>query len=150
MPEVIASYVQGKSMLDCLRIMDDLIISYKDDFSKYKKRVPESRITEVFDSVMQNAGKPFIYAGAANANYKQIKEALDLLIKAGLVIPVTHSAANGIPIGAEINPKKRKMLPLYTGLFQRILGLDMSEIFLSLIHIYARLPRTRTNHPFSA
>ena len=56
MPEVIASYVQGKSMLDCLRIMDDLIISYKDDFSKYKKRVPESRITEVFDSVMQNAG----------------------------------------------------------------------------------------------
>ena len=131
MPEVIASYVQGKSMLDCLRIMDDLIISYKDDFSKYKKRVPESRITEVFDSVMQNAGKPFIYAGAANANYKQIKEALDLLIKAGLVIPVTHSAANGIPIGAEINPKKRKMLPLDTGLFQRILGLDMSEIFLS-------------------
>lgn len=107
-------------MLDCLRIMDDLIISYKDDFSKYKKRVPESRITEVFDSVMQNAGKPFIYAGAANANYKQIKEALDLLIKAGLVIPVTHSAANGIPIGAEINPKKRKMLPLDTGLFQRV------------------------------
>ncbi len=54
-----------------------------------------------------------------------------MLIKAGLVIPVTHSAANGIPIGAETNPKKRKMLPLDTGLFQRMLGLDMSEIFLS-------------------
>lgn len=131
MPEVVASYVNGKSMLDCLKIMDDLIISYKDDFSKYKKRVPESRITEVFDSVVQNAGKPFVYSGAANANYKQIKEALNLLIKAGLVIPVTHSAANGIPIGAEINPKKQKMLPLDTGLFQRILGLDMSNIFLS-------------------
>ena len=131
MPEVVASYVEGKSMLDCLRVMDDLIISYKDDFSKYKKRVPETRITEVFDSVVQNAGKPFVYSGAANANYKQIKEALDLLIKAGLVIPVTHSAANGIPIGAEINPKKRKMLLLDTGLFQRMLGLDMSEIFLS-------------------
>ena len=37
MPEVIASYVQGKSMLDCLRIMDDLIISYKDDFLNTKK-----------------------------------------------------------------------------------------------------------------
>lgn len=131
MPEVVASYVGGKSMIDCLRIMDDLIISYRDDFSKYKKRVPESRITEVFDSVVQNAGKPFVYAGAANANSKQIKEALDLLIKAGLVIPVTHSAANGIPIGAEINPKKRKMLPFDTGLFQRMLGLDMADIFLS-------------------
>lgn len=131
MPEVISSYATGKSMLDCLKIMDDLIISYRDDFSKYKKRVPESRITEVFDSVVQNAGKPFVYSGAANANHKQIKEALELLIKAGLVIPVTHSAANGIPIGAEVNPKKQKMLPLDTGLFQRMLGLDMSKIFLS-------------------
>lgn len=131
MPEVIASYVNKRSMLDCLKIMDDLIISFRDDFSKYKKRIPESRLTEVFDSVVQSAGKTFVYSNAANANVKQIKEALDLLIKAGLVIPVTHSAANGIPIGAEINIKKRKMLPLDTGLFQRILGLDMSEIFLS-------------------
>lgn len=78
MPEVVASYVTGKSMLDCLHIMDDLIISYRDDFSKYKKRVPETHITEVFDSVVQNAGKPFVYSGAANANFRQIKEALSL------------------------------------------------------------------------
>ena len=131
MPEVVSAYVGGSSMLECMKIMDDLILSFQDDFTKYKKRVPSSRISEVFDSVMQSAGKSFVYTGAAEANLKQIKEALDLLIKAGLVMPVTHTAANGIPLGAEVNRKKQKMLPLDTGLFQRILGLDMSDMFLS-------------------
>lgn len=131
MPEVVSAYTEGAQMLECLRIMDDLIISYRDDFSKYNKRVPESRISEVFDSVVMNSGKPFVYAGAANANTKQIKDALELLIKAGLVIPVTHTSANGIPLGAEVNPKKRKMLIFDTGLFQRILGLDLSELILT-------------------
>ena len=131
MPEVVSAYVGGQTMLECLKVMDDLIISYRDDFSKYKDRVPESRITEVFDTVVQNSGKPFVYAGAANANTKQIKEALELLIKAGLVTPAIHSAANGIPIGAEVNLKKRKMLLFDTGLYQRILGLDLSKLILS-------------------
>lgn len=131
MPEVISAYTGGEGMLECIKIMDDLIISYRDDFSKYNRKVPESRISEVFDSVVMNSGRPFVYAGAANANIKQIKDALELLIKAGLVIPVTHSSSNGIPLGAELNAKKRKMLVFDTGLFQRMQGLDLSELILS-------------------
>lgn len=131
MPEVVSAYAGGASMLDCMKKMNDLILSFQDDFTKYKSRVPSSRISEVFDSVMRGAGKTFVYTGAAEANLKQIKEALGLLVKAGLVIPVIHSAANGIPLGAEVNHKQQKMLPLDTGLFQRILGLNMAEIFLS-------------------
>ncbi|MFR9542202.1 MAG: AAA family ATPase [Rikenellaceae bacterium] len=159
MPEVISAYTEGAQMLECLRIMDDLIISYRDDFSKYNKRVPESRISEVFDSVVMNSGKPFVYAGAANANTRQIKEALELLIKAGLVIPATHSSANGIPLGAEVNPKKRKMLLFDTGLFQRMLGLDLSELILSddlevvnkgaIAEIFVGLELQKSNSPYS-
>ena len=50
---------------------------------------------------------------------------------AGLVHFVTHSAANGIPIGAEINIKKRKMLIFDTGIFQRILGLNIAELLIN-------------------
>jgi hypothetical protein len=50
---------------------------------------------------------------------------------AELVIPATHSSANGVPLGAEINSKKRKMLLFDTGILQRILGLDISEILFS-------------------
>ncbi|MDO9579219.1 MAG: DUF4143 domain-containing protein, partial [Bacteroidales bacterium] len=71
----------------------------------------------------------FKYAGVfSEANHKQIKEALDLLIMAGLVIPVTHSSANGIPPGAESDSKKRKMLIFDTGVFQRLLDLNIQEL----------------------
>jgi len=129
MPEVVASYVQNNSINQCGQILDDLITSLKADFAKYKMRVPFLRISEVFDSVVRQSGGIFVYNKAATeANHKQIKEAVDLLIMAGLVIPVTHTAANGLPLGAETNPKKQKMLLLDTGIFQRLLGLNISEI----------------------
>lgn len=57
-----------------------------------------------------------------------IKEALDLLSLAGLIIPVIHSAANGIPLGAEINPKYRKFLFLDVGLMQSLLGMSPADM----------------------
>ncbi len=129
MPEVVASYVQNRDINKCGLILDDLITSLKADFTKYKKRVPFLRISEVFDSVVRQSGGKFIFTKAATeTNNQQIKEALDLLIMAGLVIPVTHTAANGLPLGAEANPKQRKMLLLDTGIFQRLLGLNVSDI----------------------
>jgi uncharacterized protein len=62
-----------------------------------------------------------------NINHGQAKETLELLIQAGLVYPVTHTSANGIPLGAESDPKKRKMILFDTGIFQRILGLNISD-----------------------
>lgn len=129
MPEVVANYVQGKNINDCQRVLDDLIISLKDDFSKYKQNIPVSRVSEVFESVVQQAGGKFVFVKAATeANHKQIKEALDLLVMAGLTFPVFHTSANGIPLGAEIDPKKRKMLLFDTGIFQRLLGLNITEV----------------------
>lgn len=129
MPELISHYVQGENLQSCQRVLDDLIISLKADFTKYKKRVPILRLSEVFDSVVRQTGGKFVYSKAATeANHKQIKEAIELLIMAGLIIPATHSSSNGIPLGAECDHKKRKMLIFDTGIFQRLLGLDITEI----------------------
>jgi predicted AAA+ superfamily ATPase len=131
MPEVVATYVQARDLNRCTQVLDDLIISLKADFSKYRKHVPFLRISEVFDSAVQQAGGKFVYAKAhSEANHKQIKEAVDLLIMAGWIIPVTHTSANGLPLGAEANEKKRKLHLLDTGIFQRILGLSMADILL--------------------
>lgn len=129
MPEVVATYVESKDLIRCGRILDDLVTSLKADFAKYKRHVPFLRIAEVFDSVIRQSGGKFIYSKAAvESSYKQIKEAVDLLAMGGLVIPVTHTAANGIPLGAEINAKNRKLLLLDTGIFQRLLHLNIGEL----------------------
>lgn len=129
MPEAVSQYAQGSSLLEVQAVLDDLIISIKADFAKYKKRVPSSRISEVFDAIIQQTGGKFIYTKAATqTSIVQIKEAVQLLVMAGLVIPVTHSSANGIPLGAELDEKKRKLILLDTGLYQRILGLDAGKL----------------------
>ncbi|MCF8244350.1 MAG: AAA family ATPase [Saprospiraceae bacterium] len=128
MPEAVAKYANSRQLLDAQLVLDDLYVAFQADFTKYKNTVPPARLVEVMESVVQQTGGKFMYSKAsATANHGQIKEALELLIMAGLVLPVTHTAANGIPPGAEADPKKRKMLLLDTGIFQRILGLDLSD-----------------------
>lgn len=132
MPEVVATFIETKDYLKCQAVLDDLIISLKDDFSKYKKRIPISRIADVFNAIVDQQGGKFVYKKVnSDANHKQLKEAVELLEKAGLVISVTHSAANGIPLGAEVDHKRQKLLIFDTGIFQRILDLKISEIIMS-------------------
>ncbi len=132
MPEVVRTYINTRDFNQCQLILDDLVYSFQDDFAKYKKSVPTSRLHEVFESVIQQTGQKFVFSKAAlQSNHKQIKEALNLLIMAGLVIPVKHSAANGLPLGAESNPRKQKMMIFDTGIFQRILQLELNDVVLS-------------------
>ena len=131
MPKVISSYFSGGDLLSCQRILDGLITAYEDDFAKYKKRSSPSLIRMVFRSVVEQNGQKFVYSKALpDVNHTQVKDALELLTMAGLIIPVTHSAANGIPLGAEINPKMRKFIVYDSGIFQRILGLKLSDVLL--------------------
>jgi len=132
MPEVVSMYVKTRDILQCQRILTDLMISFKDDFRKYKKRVPALRINDVFESVVKQTEGKFIFEKVgAGLNNGQVKQALELLIMAGLVYPITHTAANGIPLGAEANHKYRRMILLDTGLYQRVLGLETSNLLLS-------------------
>jgi len=132
MPEVVSTYVNKKDLLECQRVLDDLIISLRSDFVKYKAKVPTLQISAVFDSVVAQMGRKFVYSNVSgDYTHRQLKEGLELLKMAGLVIPVTHSSANGVPLKAEINVKKQKMLLLDTGIFQRLLGLPLADLLIS-------------------
>jgi len=132
MPEAVSCYVQTRDLLKSHEIIEDIITTFRDDFSKYRARMPSLILNEVFESVMHQAQGKFIYEHAAvETGNARVKQALDMLIMAGLAIPVTHSAANGIPIGAEINPKYRRIIPCDTGIFLHILGIDLAKILLT-------------------
>ena len=132
MPEVVSAYVNTNDLLSCQRILDDLVISLRTDFSKYKEKVPTLQISAVFDSVAAQMGKKFVFSNVSkDYSHRQLKEGLELLRMSGLVIPVIHSAANGIPLGAEMDIKKQKILLLDTGIFQRLLGLPLSDLLVS-------------------
>ena len=131
MPEAIAKYIETNSLLESQMVIDDLITTFRSDFAKYKKRMPYAHIENVFESVANQIDGKFVYEHVEHLNNIQVKQSLELLIMAGLVIPVTHSSANGIPLGANANFKRRRMLLLDTGMFLRMLGFDSSQIIIA-------------------
>jgi predicted AAA+ superfamily ATPase len=131
MPAVISKFIATNDILACQKTLNDLINALKSDFSKYKSRAPELRIHTAFEAVVHQAGGKFNYAKVEQLSYRQAKESIELLQKAGLLIPVVHTSANGIPLGAEANFRKQKIILLDTGVFQCLLGLQLSDILFS-------------------
>jgi len=132
MPKVVSFYAQTGDLLRCQQLLNDLIDSYQDDFVKYKKRISAFMLLEVFRAVVKQNGGKFIYTKATpELTALQVKQCLELLTMAGLIFPVTHTAANGLPLGAEANRKFRKYYLLDTGLFHRLLQLNLADLLLN-------------------
>lgn len=129
MPEVIKKYVTSKDILFCQEKLSDLIGTLRDDFAKYKKRSPLQRLREVFDSIALQAGGKFKYSNIdSHSSHNSLKEALDLIVQAGLAYKIYHTSAQGLPLGAQIRINKFKVILFDTGIHQKVLGLNMADI----------------------
>ncbi len=132
MPEAVKAFVETSDFHKTQNILDDIVISLEDDFLKYKDRVNTSRLKDVFFSVLNQSGGKFnITSSSGSGNHEQKKEALEMLVMAGLCYKVYHSSANGIPLAAEINRKKFKVLFFDTGIAQRFLKLNVSDFLIA-------------------
>lgn len=125
MPESVCKWVETQDFLKCWQVQDDILQTYEDDFAKYDEKVDSLLLRKTLHSVALQVGSKFVY-GDVQGDYRspKVKEALDLLKDAGLIKPVIHTAANGIPLGAEINEKFIKYIFLDSGLMLRLLGLE--------------------------
>lgn len=131
MPAVVALWVKTRDYQSCIMLQNDIIATYQDDFKKYKSRISPLLLTQVLKSVVLQAGNKFVYAGVEGQyDTKSVKEALSLLCLAGIVQPVVHTAANGFPLGAEINLKYQKYLMLDVGLMLSMLDMRPEDILL--------------------
>jgi len=132
MPESVKTWIEKTDYLACRQVQNDILETYIDDFAKYKNRISPRILQQTLRSVALQSGNKFIYSHVTtDMESLKVKEALDLLSMAGIIMPVTHSASNGVPIGAEVNMKYRKYLMMDTGLLQRMLNLEMDNVLLS-------------------
>jgi predicted AAA+ superfamily ATPase len=129
MPEAVAKWVETHDYLACQEIQDDIVVTYEDDFPKYRKKIDPMLLRNTMRSVAVQATDKFVFS-AVEGNYKaaEVKKALDMLAKAGIVVPVTHSDGNGLPLGSEADKTYQKMLLLDTGLMLRLLNMTTGDI----------------------
>ena len=129
MPEAVAKWVETHDYLACQEIQDDIVVTYEDDFPKYRKKIDPALLRNTMRSVAVQVTDKFVFS-AVEGNYKaaEVKKALDMLTKAGIVIPVTHTDGNGLPLGSEADKSYQKMLLLDTGLMLRLLNMTTGDI----------------------
>ena len=129
MPEAVAKWVETHDYLACQEIQDDIVVTYEDDFPKYRKKIDPTLLRNTMRSVAVQLTDKFVFS-AVEGNYKaaEVKKALDMLTKAEIVIPVTHTDANGLPLGSEADKSYQKMLLLDTGLMLRLLNMTTGDI----------------------
>ena len=128
MPEIVKSYIKDHDLLKCRILLNAIITTLKDDFRKYKQRSPVILLNEVFESIAFQSGGKFKYSNIpSGSGHRELKSALQLLIEAGIAIPVYHTSANGIPLGAQVNHKKFKVILFDIGIHQQVMKLDISK-----------------------
>jgi predicted AAA+ superfamily ATPase len=136
MPESVAKWVETHDYLQCQEVQDDIVSGYEADFPKYKKKVDSQLLRMTMRSAAQQATKKFMFSQVPG-DYKtaEVKKALELLIKANILIPVTHTNSNGLPLGDGRDDSIRKILVLDTGLLLRLLNMAIGSITEITTHI---------------
>ncbi|MBO4773542.1 MAG: ATP-binding protein [Bacteroidales bacterium] len=126
MPASVAAWVSSHDYNLCREEQDDVLITYYDDFSKYAGKVDPALLRKTLQSVVMQRGRKFIFS-KVEGHYRldDVKKALSMLCDAGLIKRVSHTAANGLPLGAEVNLKFRKYIFADSGLLLRTLDMDL-------------------------
>lgn len=129
LPGVVSNWINNHSINQANQIQHDLLATYRDDFAKYRGRIATDRLEEVMLSIPKMLGEKIVYSRInPQVQSTTIKQVLDLLEKARLCHRVQSSAANGIPLGAEVKKKYFKEIFLDVGLCSTSLGLHLNQI----------------------
>lgn len=129
MPESVASWVAGNDYIKCQEIQDDIILGYDTDFAKYKMKIDPELLRQTLKSVVRQVGSNrFKSSDIQGYKSKDVSKALDALVKAGIIVPVTHTDGNGLPLGGEEDKDCRKYLLLDTGLLLRMQNMSMNNM----------------------
>ncbi len=125
MPASVATWVTTHDYSQCQAELDDIQLTYYDDFPKYAKKDDPTLLRNTLQSVVMQIGDKFTYS-EVDGGYRadDVKKALKLLCDAGIIKRVSYTSGNGLPLGAEVNDKFRKYIYLDSGLLLRILDLD--------------------------
>jgi predicted AAA+ superfamily ATPase len=129
LPAAVSNWVRERSLNKISQIQNDLLATYRDDFSKYSGRIATERLEEVMTAIPRMLGQKFVFSKVNKAiQAATIKQILELLEKARIGYRVQSCSANGIPLAAEIKQKYFKEIFLDVGLCSTALGLNLNQI----------------------
>ena len=129
MPAVVDTWFQYQDYEQCQSMQDRILTAYQQDFSKYATKNQLGNLEKVFNHVPQELGNKFKFSAVddGGSHINSIKNAVNLLMKAGVIVACYHTAGSGLPLAGNKNLKHFKLFFFDIGLAQRLLNLNLKE-----------------------
>lgn len=124
MPGVIKEYCDSKGIIKCQIIQRAIIDTYIDDFGKYASKIKHRYLTKIFNVVPSMVGQKFVYSRVdSTIKSRELKEALELLEKAGFLTKVNKTSGAGLSLETGVKEQYFKTLFLDVDLLHAINGI---------------------------
>lgn len=124
LPAVINEYERSKSFHKIDETLQNLILSYVGDFSKHPIISDIAKITQVFESIpsqLAKENKKFVYSLVrSGARAREYEDAIEWLVKTGLVHRVRLISKPNLPLSAYEDPHAFKLYSFDIGVLRKM------------------------------
>lgn len=133
MPEVVAKWIESKDVAEAERIQDVILSSYELDFARHAAATDFPKISLIWKSIPDQLAKEngkFVYGHVKpGARAKDLEDALQWLVSAGMVYKICKLEKPAIPLSAYANASYFKLYLSDIGLLRRLSRLPAAAIF---------------------
>lgn len=133
MPEVVAKWIESKDIGEIERIQDMILNAYELDFAKHAPATDFPKLSLIWKSIPDQLAKEsgkFVYGHVKpGARAKDLEDAMQWLVSAGMAYKVCKIEKPAMPLSAYSNSSYFKLYMSDVGLLRRMSKLPASSIF---------------------
>ena len=130
LPEVVSLWINTGQLSEVQNTLRSIISAYKQDFEKYAKNTQLKYLNLLLHHIPLQMGEKFKFQGIGEYRKRELAPCLELMEKAHIIHRIYHSSGQGVPLGAQVDLEKYKVVCFDVAVTQQLLGLDLKEWFL--------------------
>lgn len=129
MPEAVLALVDTGSIEEAAAVHRRIASTYEDDFAKYARQRELALLQRVFRQLPRQVGQKLKYVNySREERSRDVKAAIEHLVKARVCSRVCASPCSGVPLHADADESVCKLLFLDVGLMNHMCGVDWIAI----------------------
>ncbi len=133
MPQSVRALAERDSIAEVDQILDNLLLAYRGDFSKHPRASDVAKLNFIWDSLpsqLARENKKFLFSAVrTGARAREYEDALEWLVRSGLVRRIRLVSKPGLPLKAYEDLTAFKVYVLDVGLLRRKARLP-SEVYI--------------------
>lgn len=131
LPEIVANWVSKEDPLEVKDKLSNIVSTYRQDFEKYAKKSQLKYLNLLLQHIPLQIGKKFKFQGIGEYRKRELAPCLELMEKAHIIHMIYHTSGQGIPLGAQADLDRYKVIFFDVAITQQLLGLDLKGWFLN-------------------